>query len=94
MNDFLGNEIKPNCKIAYACRRGSRLWLSTMTVTSVSGGKVTGYKPDGRRTFVKNLATVIVVPDAPAKTVSLSGEPGDNLAKYIGRPKLNAGMPR
>jgi hypothetical protein len=62
MKDFLGNDITAGCKIVYPCRRGSDMWLSTMTVTSTEDGRIRGYSPTGYRVCVKNIQNVIVVP--------------------------------
>jgi hypothetical protein len=65
--DFVGKQITPGCRIAYPMRRGSKMWLSSMTVTGIveePGGTVTivGYASDGRRTHTKNVQTCVVLP--------------------------------
>ena len=65
LKDFLGNEIKAGCRIAYPCRQGARMWLSTLTVTAVGADRVTGYSATGRRVYVKNVQNVIVIPKEP-----------------------------
>lgn len=59
--DFVGNEITAGCTIVYPNRHGSGMWLERMAVTAVEPGKITGFKPNGRRTSVTKLANVVVV---------------------------------
>ena len=65
--DCVGREIKVDCNILYAVRRGSSMWLKRMRVQQVlaDDGKgnpiLNGFTPDGRRVTVHNLRTVVVV---------------------------------
>lgn len=59
--DCVGREIKVGCSLVYPVRRGSWMGLRRMRVQEVSGGMISGYAPDGRRTRVKNVETLVVI---------------------------------
>ena len=67
VTDHVGREIKAGCSILYPVRRGSDMWLSTMTVQQVVPGDeqkpayVSGFNTDGRRVSVHNLKNVVVI---------------------------------
>lgn len=64
--DCVGNVITPGCTVVYPSRQGSNMWMERMVVDQVESDKISGHKPNGRRTQVKKLKNVaVVVPPAP-----------------------------
>jgi len=67
--DYLGREIKAGDTLVYPVRRGSSMWLNRILVTQALPAAVTGNKPDGRRTIIKNLGNTVVVSASDTSTV-------------------------
>lgn len=59
--DFTDQEIKVGMHLAYPVRRGSRMWLTRITVTQVSLDEIKGFNSIGRRVTVKNIKNCVIV---------------------------------
>lgn len=74
--DFLGKPITAGETICYPVRRGSSMWLKSLTVLSVQdtpgGVRVSGTNANGRRVSIANLENCVVV--EPAAQPAAIGE--------------------
>ena len=61
--DFLGIEIRVGDTIVYPVRKGAKLWLKKLQITSVTPERASGYNARGWPVHLKNLRNVVVVPE-------------------------------
>jgi len=66
IHDFAGKEIVVGCKVAYAMRRGARMWLSQLNVMEIVQGPggvcLRGFSPTtGRYSYTRNPQNCVVI---------------------------------
>jgi hypothetical protein len=61
VKDCIGREIKAGNLVVYPVRKGSKMWMSKMTVDSTEGGRLRGTNPEGRLVQLANVSNVVVV---------------------------------
>ena len=64
LTDFCGREIRPAHQIAYAMRRGSRLWLNKATVLEVNADHLRVQRTEPAANYpttIRNLSTVVII---------------------------------
>jgi len=59
--DILGRTIEVNDVLVYPVRKGSRMWLSRITVAKIESDAIHGSNPDGRRVKLTNLTNTVVI---------------------------------
>ena len=63
--DFLGNPIVVNDTVVYPVRRGSSMWLKSLTIDAVrdttKGVRISGRNSSGNPVSIQNIQNCIVV---------------------------------
>ena len=62
MLDIVGKPIIPGCTVAYPVRKGSKMWMSVVSVTRIlDEGGLIGLNKAGRHTRIKSVRNCVVV---------------------------------
>lgn len=80
--DFVGREITVGSTIAYAVRRGAKMWLTKLRVQQITPGDeptVSGFNDAGRRVHITNLQNSVVVQEPDRRDVELAEGPSPSV---------------
>ena len=59
--DAVGEEILPGCSVVYPVYTKGVLSMRRMRVVEAAGGRIVGYRSDGRRVTVRQVHNCVVV---------------------------------